>query len=99
MTLRKIQTSSRLACGLLVAAAGLLLLSGGCPARPDGGDGPPLRGDIDGDGALSTLDVDALSALFGQATGSPLFVASADLNQDGVIGLADLQLLIGLLEE
>ncbi|MEW6249217.1 MAG: dockerin type I domain-containing protein [Planctomycetota bacterium] len=58
-----------------------------------------MLGDVDGDGLLSEQDLAIMSAAFGTTADDPGFVPEADLDEDGTIGLADIQTLTALLEE
>lgn len=57
------------------------------------------RGDLDGDGFVTVLDLTILSRWFGQLVdpGNPQ-MAKADLNGDGVIDAGDYSILLSLIE-
>jgi hypothetical protein len=88
---------------LALAGAALLMLplGSGCgttlaPALVE--NGSTLRGDVDGDGAVTQADLDLLTAAFGLEDGDPDFPPEADLTGDGIIGLDDIQVLIQILD-
>jgi virginiamycin B lyase len=50
-------------------------------------------GDVNGDGAVNCLDLDAVKAAFGTSRGQPGYNAAADLNHDGVVNVLDLAIV------
>ena len=70
---------------------------------PDGWDpygGAIIKGDVNGDGILSTADLTALDAILASSAFniSPVTFAQADLNGDGVLDQIDRQALQDLLD-
>jgi hypothetical protein len=52
-----------------------------------------VPGDVNGDGQVNCLDIDAVKASFGKKTGQPGFNPNADVNKDGVVNVLDLALV------
>lgn len=89
-------------CVFLIALAGwgLAGLGTGCTglSSPSGDDlSVPIRGDVDGDGAITEADLNAIRDAFNTSQGDPQFNPNMDLNGDGTIGLADLRIETDLL--
>ena len=59
--------------------------------------GGPVVGDANLDGVVSCLDYVTIKQAFGKRRGQPGYVASADLNNDGVISVNDLMVVARLL--
>ena len=84
-------TATVLAAAVLATAMGMVfflspvLAEGGCCSGP--------RGDVNGDGAVDTADLSALSAAIFQGGVLPDCLDAADANDDGVIDLSDLSLI------
>jgi hypothetical protein len=57
----------------------------------------PVIGDANLDGIVSCLDYVTIKQAFGTRRGQPGYVASADLNNDGLISLNDLMVVARLL--
>ncbi len=55
------------------------------------------RGDVNSDGAVTTLDRTLLRSMLGLTEGHPQFNPAADLNGDGIINQKDDRLLFGIL--
>jgi hypothetical protein len=88
------------ALGLVSLLAAWMLPLAGCglmPTVPGEQATTPLRGDVNGDGVVDQMDLDLAIGAFGAREGDALFVPAADLNEDGVIGLDDLQTLADIL--
>jgi trimeric autotransporter adhesin len=55
-------------------------------------DAKALAGDVNGDNAIGTLDLQAIGAVFGVKRNSSNYDPRADLNDDGVIDILDMTL-------
>jgi hypothetical protein len=85
---------------IALAGWGFAGLGTGCTglSSPSGDDlSVPVRGDVDGDGAITEADLNAIRDAFNTTQGDPQFNPSMDLNGDGTIGLADLRIETDLL--
>ncbi len=53
-------------------------------------DVPPIEGDVNRDGRVDVIDLDAVAAAFNSRPGWPNWNPAADLNDDGVVDVFDL---------
>jgi hypothetical protein len=92
--------------GMMIAASGLFVAPNAFPVaaptiaasdgggwdEPDEGAAPePVHGDLNGDGVVSTVDLQLMQGLLGTSS------TNADLNSDGIVDAQDVGLLTGML--
>jgi hypothetical protein len=86
---------------LALAVAATLVPNTGCGVIPAPESSQEalgsVRGDMNDDGVVDQADLDLATAAFGLTEDNPDFLPAADFNEDGVIGLDDLQTLVGVL--